>query len=67
MYIELSSHVNLTGIDYFDPKLKKNPHFSGQYFKHCFRYMHMQGMKNSHFLPPINYKFCVTSNCRRNI
>lgn len=23
MYVELSSHVNLTGIDYFDPKLKK--------------------------------------------
>lgn len=67
MYIELSSHVNLTGIDYFDPKLKKTPHFSGQYFKHCFRYMHMQGTKNSHFLPPINCKFCVTSNCRRNI
>lgn len=38
MYVELSSHVNLTGIDYFDPKLKKTPHFSGQYFKHCFRY-----------------------------
>lgn len=67
MYVELSSHVNLTGIDYFDPKLKKTPHFSGQYFKHCFRYMHMQGTKNSHFLPPINCKFCVTSNCRRNI
>lgn len=53
MYVELSSHVNLTGIDYFDPKLKKNPHFSGQYFKHCFRYMHMQGMKNSQFFPPL--------------
>lgn len=51
MYVELSSHVNLTGIDYFDPKLKKTPHFSGQYFKHCFRYMHMQGMKNmSHLI-----------------
>lgn len=23
MYIELSSHVNLTWIDYFDPKFKK--------------------------------------------
>lgn len=53
MYIELSSHVNLTWIDYFDPKLKKNPHFSGQYFKHCFKYMHMQGMKNNHFFPPL--------------
>lgn len=53
MYIELSSHVNLTWIDYFDPKLKKKTHFSGQYFKHCFRYMHMQGMKNNHFFQSI--------------
>lgn len=54
MYIELSSHVNLTWIDYFDPyKFLKKTHFSGQYFKHCFRYMHMQGMKNSHFFPPL--------------